>query len=154
MKRVLYTLWQCSWGLPQTLAGAVLFLLHRRDRHFAYHGAVVTRWRRSSSVALGLFVFVADAPRYRRLREGCTPEALFARLLVHEYGHTLQSLLLGPLFLPVIGLPSAVWGSWPALRQRRRQCGVPYCAFFTEKWANALGKSVTGQPSLGQLVLD
>lgn len=154
MKRLLYTLWQCTWGLPQSLAGAALFLLHRRDRHFAYYGAVVTRWRRSSSVALGLFVFVADAPRPGRLRGSCTPEALFDRLLVHEYGHTLQSLLLGPLFLPVIGLPSAVWGSWSALRQRRRQCGVPYCAFFTEKWANALGERATGQKSLEMLVLD
>lgn len=154
MKRVLYTLWQCSWGLPQTLAGAVLFLLHRHERHFVYHGAVVTRWKRPSSVSLGLFVFVTDAPRYRRLREGYTTEALFARLLVHEYGHTIQSLLLGPLFLPVIGLSSALWGSLPALRKKRRERGLAYCAFFSEKWANALGEAVTGQPSLGQLVLD
>lgn len=31
-------------------------------------------------------------------------------LLVHEYGHTIQSMILGPLYLIVIGIPSTLWG--------------------------------------------
>lgn len=42
MKTALYRLIQCTWGLPQTLLGLIVFLTNLRDRHYHYHGAVVT----------------------------------------------------------------------------------------------------------------
>jgi hypothetical protein len=38
--------------------------------------------------------------------------------------------------------------------KKRRDEQVPYGAFFTEKWANHLGEQVTGEKSIGNLVLD
>lgn len=150
MKRCLYVLWQCSWGALQTLMGLVVFLMHLDCPHFWYHGAVVTRWSSSSSVSLGLFLFVADD--VSSLAKDCTTDAQrkdFAdRLLVHEYGHTIQSLLLGPLYLLVIGIPSSYWGNSRRCIERRRYEQLPYCAFFTERWANLLGEAVTKAPSL------
>ena len=64
LKKALYTAAQWSWGLPQTLAGAGLYLRHRKDPHFDYNGAKVTAWNRDSGVSLGKFIFVpAEKPR-------------------------------------------------------------------------------------------
>ena len=88
------------------------------------HGAVITEWNDKSS------------------------------LLVHEYGHTIQSLILGPLYLIVIGIPSALWGFLPNLHKKRKDDQISYFSFFTEGWANRLGEKVTGERSMGNLVID
>ena len=155
MKRALSVLWQCTWGILQTLLGLIHFLIYWRCPHFWYHGAVVTQWANKASVSLGLFVFVTDdLPYYDRVADTMTRPELARRLLVHEYGHTIQSLLLGPLYLLVMGVPSMVWGFWPALSRKRRDKQLSYFAFFTERWANALGEAVTGEESMGQMVID
>ena len=75
-------------------------------------------------------------------------------LLVHEYGHTIQSLVLGPLYLVIIGLPSVVWMNVPALSRWRARTGTSYYAFYTERWANTLGERVLGEPSVGLAKID
>ena len=149
----LYAFWQCSWGLLQTLAGLVLFLFHRGEAHFLYHGAVVTKWRRGPSTSLGLFIFITqNPPGDVRACHALTPKAVFDRTLVHEYGHTIQSLLLGPLYLPVIWLPSALW---LLLGQKKRhEKGISYFSFYTEHWANAWGEKLTGTPSMGDALVE
>ena len=81
-------------------------------------------------------------------------EDLSQRLLVHEYGHTIQSLILGPLYLIVMGIPSTLWGFLPSLSRKRKKSGLSYFSFFTEKWANQLGEKVTGQKSMENLCID
>ena len=155
MKTALYRLIQCTWGLPQTLLGLIHFLVYLRCPHYWYHGAVVTQWSNKASVSLGLFVFVTDdLPYYDRVAHTMTRPQLARRLLVHEYGHTIQSLLLGPLYLLVIGVPSTLWGFLPGLAKKRREKGSSYFSFFTEKWANALGEKVTGETSMQQILID
>ena len=154
MKTALYWLWQCTWGFLQTLLGLIVFLLHWKDKHILYHGAVVTVWQGKSSVSLGLFVFVTAEPFFCEKLPQYPQEELSARLLVHEYGHTIQSLLLGPAYLLVIGIPSTLWGFLPSLNRMRREKQCSYFSFFTEKWANALGEWVTGHRSMEQLVID
>lgn len=131
MKRFLYTLVQCTWGLPQTLAGLVLFLICKRHGcpHHLHHGGICTHWHRGGGVSLGLFFFCEGGER----------------LVPHEYGHTIQSLILGPLYLPVIGLPSSLWCNLPACRSYRRRSGVPYSWLWCEKWADMLGEKF-GKP--------
>lgn len=155
MKKFLYRLTQCTWGFPQTLVGLVVFLLHLRNPHTRFHGAVITEWDNQSSVSLGLFVFVTRSPHFCvRLRREHTKDELARRLLVHEYGHTIQSLLLGPLYLPLMGLPSCLWAYLPPCVKKRRTQRLSYFSFFTEKWANALGEWVTGEKSMENLVID
>lgn len=154
LHNVLYRLVQCTWGLPQTLLGALVFLCHRRDPHRGYHGAIVTTWRGRSSVSLGMFVFVTAEPYFAdKLKATHTREELASRLLVHEYGHTVQSLILGPLYLLLMGIPSTLWGFLPCCAAARRR-GRSYFDFFTESWANTLGERVTKQPSMERLHID
>lgn len=155
MKTILYCFVQCTWGCIQSLLGLLNFFLHIKDRHYFYHGAVITEWNDKSSVSLGMFVFVTKEPYfYDKLKKEYTIEELSHRLLVHEYGHTIQSLILGPLYLIVMGIPSTLWGFLPSLNKKRKNEGISYFSFFTEKWANYLGEKVTNQESMGNLVID
>ena len=151
MRRILYAIAQCTWGLPQTLAGGAVFLAHARKPHFLFHGAIVTVWESSRGLSLGPFIFIGGRGAKETARGS---EAIAAnvdrRLLVHEYGHTIQSLVLGPAYLLVIGLPSALWMNVPAFARLRRTKGVSYYRFLPERTANWLGERALGEPSPGQ----
>ena len=54
---ILYGVWQCIWGFPQSLLGLINFLIHIKEKHYLYHGAIITEWNNKSSVSLGMFVF-------------------------------------------------------------------------------------------------
>ena len=153
MKIFFYRLWQCTWGILQTIVGFVLFLTHIKEKHYSYHGAIVTVWESSVSISLGLFVFVSRVSFYtKKFEEQLSEQEIYDRTLVHEYGHTIQSLILGPLYLFIIGISSSLWGFLFAKMRREKQ--IPYGAFFSEKWANALGEYVIKENSLGNLVID
>ncbi len=153
MKTFIYRIWQSTWGILQTLLGLIMFIIHIKSRHFSYHGAIITVWNVKSSMSLGVFVFVTPEPYFAEKYEGqISVEELFSRLLVHEYGHTIQSLILGPLYLIIIGIPSTLWGFLGAKKRKEKQ--IPYGDFFTEEWANSLGEWVTGEKSIDKLVLD
>ena len=125
-------MWQALWGLPQTVLGLMLLVgLGRRRRHYRYRMAIVTEWGLDAGFTSGMFIFV--------------PRACPRSLLVHEYGHTLQSLLLGPLYLLAIALPSLVWAGTPSLRRYRSSHGYSYYRFYCERWANRLARRVTGE---------
>lgn len=140
-------------GALQTTMGLFIFLLHIKDNHYFYHGAVITEWKGEASISLGLFVFVSKQSYfYNRFKSEYSMVECFQRLLVHEYGHTIKSLILGPLYLIVIGIPSMLWAFLGSNKRKMEQ--IPYGAFFTEKWANKLGGWVTGEKSIGDWVLD
>ena len=132
MSTFFYRAWQILWGLPQTVAGFVVFLAHIGSPHSSFHGAVVTDWPHASSVSLGMFVFVSNRAKGEHRQH----------LLVHEYGHTIQSLVLGPAYLLVVGLPSVIWGYLPRNQRKREANGISYYHFITERNANLLGELV------------
>lgn len=56
----------------------------------------------------------------------------------HERGHSIQSMILGPLYLLVIGIPSLAWAAlwkYGVIDDRK----AAYYDFYTERWANRLG---------------
>ena len=73
-------------------------------------------------------------------------------LMVHEYGHTIQSLIFGPFYLLAVGIPSLVWSFWPALVKKREQERISYFSAYPERWANQLGEKATGDTSIGEPV--
>ena len=79
------------------------------------------------AVSLGMFIFIFRD--YSKNKE---------QLVKHEYGHSIQSKILGPLFLLVIGLPSIIWAA--AFKKFRRKRNISYYALYTEKWADKLGQ--------------
>ena len=135
MNKVLVRALQLTWGLPQALTGGMVFLVCGfRRRRYAFRSAIVTEWPLDRGLSLAPFIFV--------------PERCPRRLLVHEYGHVVQSLMLGPLYLPIIVLPSLTWAGMPALRRRRVRRCVSYYSFYTERWANHLAERVCHEPSM------
>ena len=89
------------WELPQNVVGLSLLGVE------AVTGSIVEarfereRWMIESkgrAISLGLFVFwCRTSNRWHDLDE---------RNRDHEYGHSIQSRWLGPLYLPVVGVPS------------------------------------------------
>lgn len=75
----------------------------------------------SGCVSLGKYIFVSPY----------VPDDI----IKHEWGHTRQSLMLGPLYLIIIGIPSILWAATHKLVAPGRN----YYQFYTEAWANKLG---------------
>lgn len=114
------------WQLPQTIVALIYFsYLRYKDEILAtctFQGAVVFIKKESyGSVTLGNHIFLSPRATDTTIR--------------HEWGHTRQSLILGPLYLIVIGIPSIIW----AATHRTIEPNTDYFDFFTEKWANKLG---------------
>lgn len=149
--RWLFLIIQCTWGGLQTLMGLVLYILYFNFPHDWYHGCLRTRWNSSSGISLGLFIFT---PNPDPLKPQESPSAyarrqdLCDRIAVHEFGHTLQSIMLGPLYLVIIGIPSFIWARSSYFRQRRRQYHIPYSSLWTERWANTLGEAWLKRPAI------
>lgn len=114
------------WQLPQLIAAFIYYwYLKSKDEILdtcTCQGAIVFIKRKScGSVTLGSHIFLS--PRATDITVG------------HEWGHTRQSLILGPLYLIVIGIPSIIW----AAIHRAIVPNKPYDWFYTEAWANKLG---------------
>ncbi len=90
------------WEAPQTLLGAALFgvcrLTGRLEAVERWEGRWVSRVR-GIGISLGHFVF------YFEEGIGAFPPDPLMRM--HELGHTYQSRRLGPLYLLLVGVPSA-----------------------------------------------
>lgn len=150
--RRIYTLLQWTWGLPQTLAGAGLYIKHRKDPHFNYNGAKVTAWDKDAGVSLGKFIFVprqsgekdsekrAEKRSEKRSEKSAGKKPSVSQFLLdHEYGHTIQSLILGPAYLLLVGAPSLAWNRLPYFARKRKKTGKSYYSAVFERTANALG---------------
>lgn len=107
------------WCFPQQLLGGILrWLLLAKKRNGYY--LVKTR-----SFSMGEFIFLNKSD------EGSN------RIFQHERGHVQQSYILGWLFLLVIGIPEFIWFTF--FGKFRKNKGIDYYSFFTEKWADKLG---------------
>jgi len=112
------------WQLPQNLLGLLLLAIYRPEVSSDYLGVRLHYSTRiNGGISLGRYIIVSD--RYRAYN-GNTEK--------HEYGHTRQSRMLGPLYLFVVGLPSLLWAAW---WHTGRNCS--YFSFYTEAWADRLG---------------
>jgi hypothetical protein len=132
MKLLLLTLWQ----LPQWLTAQALRALWRKHiiGRTEFNGSRVYHLGLPYGASFGLIIFLSDY--------------FPTTSLYHESGHSRQSLYLGPLYLPFIGLPSFVGNiydriahkSWAA---RDRQAW--YYAQPWEAWADRLGGVERGE---------
>lgn len=139
---ITYIVLQCTWGILQTFLGFLFFLCYINKPREIYNGCIITKWDRFGGLSCGLFIFVTNE------NSGITTPEICDKITVHEYGHTIQSLILGPLFPIIIGIPSVAWGSLPWFERFRKENNVSYSAMFTESWADRLGEKVTGRKSI------
>jgi len=133
---------QWTWGLPVNAVGLLIFLFFRVRgcKHEKFGRAVITYvpWNQGG-LSMGLFIF---------MRANHPSEVWTYNTRIHEYGHTWQCLILGPLYYPVIAIPSMLWCNIPALRKLREKYHISYFVFYPEKWANAWGQRGTGYKML------
>ena len=118
------------WQLPQHLLailyiGYLVMMCKDLGVESRYKQAIVIPCVMRGAVTLGCYVFVGLNSEYRKT-------------VKHELGHTIQSKILGPLYLIVIGIPSITYCGlrriFPSLRKKN------YYDFYTEKWANNLSE--------------
>ena len=118
------------WQLPQHIVAIIYFgylVMMCKDLGIdsRYKQAIVIPCVMRGAVTLGNYVFVGLNSEYRKT-------------VKHELGHTIQSKILGPLYLIVIGIPSITYCGlrrlFPSLRKKN------YYDFYTEKIANYLSE--------------
>ena len=126
MKWIIYILLYI-WQLPQNIAGLAVLLFYKFKKSGIKKcgdGVYIVPYFCAGGVSLGNYIFILDSGNIE-----------FA--IKHEIGHRRQSMMLGPLYLLVVGIPSVVFNiiskySYPFSKR--------YYQRFPENWANKLGK--------------
>lgn len=109
------------WQLPQHLLALLLLVIYR-PRIVSKELGIVRIEGILWGISLGQYIFV---------REGASD-----RTVKHEQGHSRQSLLLGPLYLLIVGLPSFMMALLTTLRILKAK---DYYKRWPENWADKLG---------------
>ena len=117
------------WSQPQTLIGYIaqmLIIAFDKCTLMNYNGArLVFTGSKWGAISLGKYIFLCQEMFTKKEYE------------THEYGHSIQSLYLGPLYLLVIGIPSILRAFYVTINPKS---ATTYHNFYTEAWADALGK--------------
>lgn len=120
MKRFISHLWE----LPQDLLG---YVISRKCKlRHTVNGRGFYEWNAYEGMSLGHYIFVH-------------PKYMSTKLIRHEYGHSIQSSILGWFYLPLVGLTSWCWYH-VFDKYVKSHPTVSYYDFFVESWANKLGK--------------
>lgn len=107
------------WQLPQNLLGILLLAIYAGDNG-QYKDAIVRRSvKMQGGISLGKYIIVS---------EDATKKSI-----MHEYGHCRQSIMLGWLFLLIVGLPSILHAVLCNCKDHS------YSSVYPENWANKLG---------------
>ena len=118
------------WQLPQHIIALIYFgylVMMCKDLGIdsRYKQAIVIPCIMRGAITLGNYVFVGLNSEYKET-------------VKHELGHTIQSKILGPLYLIIIGIPSITYCGlrwiFPSLRKKN------YYNFYTERTANNLSE--------------
>lgn len=114
-----------TWELPQTLLGMFLYDFYSSfgSTKFEHKGISYLKSKlMGGGMTVGNYSIVND-PGSRDLQ-------------IHEFGHTVQSRIFGPLYLPLFAIPSFFRAGFMVIFGIR----TPYLNFYTESWAEKLGK--------------
>lgn len=112
------------WQLPQNILGLFLLLIYRKSELMEIGGVkVFFNETFHGGVSLGSFIFVSTQDRFTSM---------------HEHGHQIQSMIFGPLYLILVGLPSIIWAAIYGTKICPRTHNG-YYKFFIERSADKLG---------------
>ncbi|MCE5255368.1 MAG: hypothetical protein LLF89_00810 [Spirochaetaceae bacterium] len=129
LKRILLYLWQ----LPQHLLALLILCICQRKIAAAgnadtYKTSRIYRLEGTDwGISLGRYIIISTRHGDMTIR--------------HEYGHSRQSLYLGPAYLIVVGLPSLAMNlvSRALLNRGRGKMQANYYRRWPESWADRLG---------------
>ena len=113
------------WQLPQNLVTLGILLFSKEIGKIGFHPYCLVLKAKlpkgAGGISLGNFAIVSP---------DCAHDE---RTIRHEAdGHTVDSMIFGPLYLLVIGLPSALHLVW----YNRHGDRTNYHDFYTERWAD------------------
>lgn len=114
------------WQFPQHIVGLLILLFIKGEAKHNFNSITYYFYDPfPGGISLGNYMIIGHQ---------------WSQTIKHEYGHAIQSRMLGPLYLFVIGLPSIIWAGLYGSVIKRTHNG--YYKFYTEKWADKLGKVV------------
>ena len=128
----LYYLLNCTWGFLMTFIGLIVTLcilpFKRPHRYAASWCFLVGKWWGGISIGM---TFIRDTMSTTQLNE-------------HEYGHTFQNAIFGPLMLFVVTIPSAIRWWYRHIKYDRKGVIPPteYDAIWFEASASEIGHNV------------
>jgi hypothetical protein len=121
------------WELPQNIIGIIvlLFLRHKITKVEIIHKRLFFRTH-DCGISLGSFVFWSNSNN--------TIVPMAPNNKEHEYGHTIQSLFFGPLYLIFVGIPSILRVVYSSIYYRlHKRKWQNYYKGYPENWADKLG---------------
>lgn len=156
--KILAVLVQFTWGFLQNFTGFWIMVFLGGRRHRFFRTALVTDWKMGGGMSLGMFVFMPESlytSVFDRIDEAKKESGgglgsytgRDSRVIIHEYGHTMQSLMFGPLYLFLFAIPSVLWANMKVFINMRRKKDLSYYRFYPERFANFMGTKVTGRES-------
>lgn len=121
------------WESPQLILGAIVKLIYAehglREEETYKHGVCqIQNWGMTSGVSLGWFQF--------------THPSAGKDTVSHEVGHSVQSVMLGPLYLLTVGLCSGIHAL--LYKYTNIYKGKSYYDYWCEAWANKLSGAYGG----------
>ena len=126
LKIILTFIFDWVWQLPQNIIGSCYYIIIRKDITETIKpdnaGYSLYLKKTKGGISLGKYVF-AHAYSYD-----------LEFVMKHEVGHNIQSRMLGPLYIIIIGIPSFLW----AMMHKKLFHNKDYYWFYTERWANKL----------------
>lgn len=134
INKPLYYILNIVWGFPLTLigfVGALALLISGRRPQRNGGGWVFRVGHDWGGISFGLCHFVDMEST--------------ERILAHEYGHSLQNMIWGPLMVFVIAIPSVVRYWIRQIRRKQDKPNSPYDAIWFEGQATRWGLQTIGQ---------
>lgn len=114
------------WEIIQNIIGWFEYLIFNCSRIINFKDSKIVFINHSDSHVFGKWIFINSEVDDINLE------------LRHEYGHRIQSKILGPLYLFVIYIPSLLHYIWFVYKYKDNLDWGIYYKFYTEKSANYL----------------
>ena len=122
------------WQLPQHIIAYVIMLVNHKSIKLMISKDSIRYYLVDHlfdcGISLGNYIFLDNDGDYGRIT------------VKHEYGHQKQSLMLGPLYLIIIGLPSVIGNIIYRIKYKYFKKYYDYYSYYKqpwEAWADRLG---------------
>lgn len=99
MKNTIIKILRWIWEFPQCLLGLILSRWYNVSYKTTINNVDIYAGTFPGGISLGLYILMS---KYSYMYSK-------SHTIKHEYGHSRQSLYLGPLYLPTVGLTSGMW---------------------------------------------
>jgi hypothetical protein len=121
------------WQLPQHLFALLILKLYKKKIYSTYDyktSKVYVLRGPLFGVSLGKYIIISTKHNEITVK--------------HEYGHSLQSLYFGPLYLLIIGIPSATMNFISSISYMffNGKFAANYYKRWPESWADKLGEVI------------